>query len=64
MIVLNICGHCGHIGVDNAQSPRLALIETYRAVGMFLAAGPRETLGDFMEATQAILDRTKQTMNA
>ena len=60
---LHICGHCGHVRVDNAQNTRFTLVELYRALGVFLAAGPRENLDDLMEATQAIIDKTRQTMN-
>lgn len=60
---LHICGHCGEIRIDGSQNNRFALVETYKALGIFLAAGPRENLADFMAATKTILDQTKQTMN-
>jgi len=50
--------------VEGAQNDRFALIELYRALGVFLAAGPKDDLGDFMAATQTIFDQTKQTINA
>jgi hypothetical protein len=59
---LHICGDCGHVWVDDAQNPRFALVEIYRALGLLLAKGPKEDLGNFMEATEAILDHTKQAL--
>ena len=32
-------------------------------MGILLAKGPKENLGNFMEATEAIIKQTKQTMN-
>ena len=61
---LHICGHCGHIRVDGAQNDRFALVEMYKALGIFLASGPKENIGDFLAATQTIIDQTKQTTNA
>lgn len=61
---LYICGHCGHVWVEGAQNNRLALVEIYRALGILLAKGSQGDCEDFLKATKAIFDRTKQTLNA
>jgi hypothetical protein len=62
-VELHICGHCGRVRVDDAQNNRFALVEIYRALGILLAKGPKEDLGNFMEATEAIFDQTKLTLS-